>query len=632
MTNKKVLLIIILFFYSKMGITQNNTFDKVIDSSKVLFNHNKYDEAINLLENSLKNGNSVSSEIFIQLYLNAYKLDRNNSINYLYKSKANYEDYLAHQKAQLDYYLGNIHRILNKHNDSTIYYSLKSLSIYNQYNDKHHLEKYKIYNNLYIAYNRIENLEISILYLKKALQEIIKTNEKKYLVYTYNNLGTYHSSNKNDRKNLDSSKYYYKKALNVNYKSSINGSIYQNLGSLFLDNNIDSAEYYFDIALKDNISNKGLSSLYFNKAIISKQKNKIQNSINYYIKANQIAAKSNNLKMQSYIAEDLSNLYYENNNYKKSVEQRVIYEKFSDSLKKIDLLKNIDELETKYETEKKEKENIQLQTSVEKEQNQKRNLLYGSLTLLLFGGVTTLLFLKNSKRKRLLAEKNNEIEQQKVVTLLKEQELTSIDAMIEGQEKERKKIAEDLHDDLGSVLTTLKLHFENYKVNKDKKKFKEDELIDKTDALLDEAYKKVRGIAHAKNSGVIANQGLLLAIENMAEKVSSSKKIEIDVINHGLENRLENSLELTIFRIIQELITNIIKHAQASQATIHIINHEKSLNLMVEDNGKGFDTSKISNKGMGIHSIDKRIEHLDGTMTIESELNKGTTVIIDIPI
>jgi signal transduction histidine kinase len=204
--------------------------------------------------------------------------------------------------------------------------------------------------------------------------------------------------------------------------------------------------------------------------------------------------------------------------------------------------------------------------------------------------------------------------------------------MIEGQEKERKRIAEDLHDDLGSVLTTLKLHFENFKVNKTKKKFSEEELIDKTEDLLDEAYTKVRSIAHAKNSGVIANQGLLLAIENMAEKVSSSKKLAIDVIDHGLENRLENSLELAIFRIVQELITNIIKHAEAKQATIHLTNHESTLNIMVEDDGKGFDVNNISKKGMGIHSIDKRIEHLDGTMTIESEINKGTTIILDIPI
>ena len=160
------------------------------------------------------------------------------------------------------------------------------------------------------------------------------------------------------------------------------------------------------------------------------------------------------------------------------------------------------------------------------------------------------------------------------------------------------------------------------------------ELFDKTNNLIEEAYQKVRSVAHAKNSGVIAKQGLLKAVQNMAGKVSVSNKIQIEVLDYGLDNRLENSLELTLFRVIQELITNVIKHAEATEATIHITNHEDSINIMVEDNGKGFNPKQITktNTGMGISSIDKRVEHLDGTLTIESEKNKGTTVIIDIPL
>jgi len=246
----------------------------------------------------------------------------------------------------------------------------------------------------------------------------------------------------------------------------------------------------------------------------------------------------------------------------------------------------------------------------------------------LFLGITFILIQKNTKRKQKLAEQETLLETQKLTTVLKEQELTSIDAMIEGQEKERQRIANDLHDDLGGLMANVKLHF-NALQDKNSP-----ELFAKTNILIDEAYQKVRTVAHAKNSGVIAKQGLLKAVQNMAEKISNSNKIEIDVIDHGLENRLENSLELTIFRIIQELITNVIKHANASQATIHLTNHEDTLNIMVEDNGKGFNQKKrikVTN-GMGISSIDKRVEHLNGTMTIESEINQGTTIIIDIPL
>jgi len=286
--------------------------------------------------------------------------------------------------------------------------------------------------------------------------------------------------------------------------------------------------------------------------------------------------------------------------------------------------KNISQLSVLYGTEKKEKENLILQ----KQKTQNQNIALGLGGTLLLGGIIAFLVFKNTKRKQKLAEQEKQLESQKLATLLKEQELIAIDAMIEGQEKERQQIANDLHDDLGGLMATVKLHFNALTDNPSK------ELYTKTNHLIDEAYQKVRSVAHAKNSGVIAKQGLLTAVKHMAEKVSTSNKIKLDVIDHGLDNRLENSLELTLFRIIQELITNVVKHANATEATIHITNHEDAINIMVEDNGKGFNPKQITKtaKGMGISSIDKRVEHLDGQLIIESEINKGTTIILDIPL
>ena len=292
-------------------------------------------------------------------------------------------------------------------------------------------------------------------------------------------------------------------------------------------------------------------------------------------------------------------------------------------------LKAVREIQVKYETEKKDKENLKLK--IDKEKN--RDLLIGSLLFILLGGTIGILSLKNSKRKRKLAEQDRELETQKNLTLLKEQELTTINAMVDGQEKERKRIAEDLHDNLGSVLATLKLHFENLKMNREKKKIDQETLFDKTENLIDEAYLKVRRIAHAKNAGVIANQGLLVAIQMMAEKISSADKIKIEVVDYGLDKRLDNSLEITIFRIIQELLTNIMKHAEAKNATINISLYDKNLNIIIEDNGKGFDIKKVNLKsGMGINSIKTRIEHLKGTFEVDSTIGKGSSIIIDLPV
>ncbi|MCB0375746.1 MAG: ATP-binding protein, partial [Sinomicrobium sp.] len=265
-----------------------------------------------------------------------------------------------------------------------------------------------------------------------------------------------------------------------------------------------------------------------------------------------------------------------------------------------------------------------------KEQQKNRrntNLLIGAAGVLILGGVIALLLQNNTTKKRKIAEQQQQLEKQKVETLIKEQELLSIDAMIAGQEKERLRVANELHDDLGSLMATVKLHFDNIKANK------EDPALQHTHRLLDQAYQKIRGISHAKNSGVLAAQGLLPAVQKMAKNISAANTLAIEVFDFGLENRMENSLELTIFRIIQELVTNIIKHAEATKADIQLTQHKDSLNIIIEDNGKGFDVSKMktSDKGMGLHSIEKRVEHLEGDFTIESIMNRGTTIIIDIP-
>ncbi len=274
---------------------------------------------------------------------------------------------------------------------------------------------------------------------------------------------------------------------------------------------------------------------------------------------------------------------------------------------------------------------MEVNSKVKDKEQQRLKAIYSAIVLAILLFVTTL-FLKNSRKKRLIAVQEKELETQKNLNLLKEQEISTINAMVEGQEKERQLVAEDLHDNLGSALATLKLHIENLRQSLDKKKVDPEKLLDKAEDLIEEAYQKVRSIAHAKNSGVIANQGLLVAINLMAEKVSAANSIEIDVIHFGLEKPLENSLEISLFRIIQELTTNVIKHANAKHATINISQDQEGITLLVEDDGIGMKTSQIkSTQGMGLHSIETRVEHINGSFTIDSTPTKGTTIIIQIP-
>ncbi|MEL7268723.1 MAG: sensor histidine kinase [Bacteroidota bacterium] len=285
---------------------------------------------------------------------------------------------------------------------------------------------------------------------------------------------------------------------------------------------------------------------------------------------------------------------------------------------------SIQDIEVKYQTAEKEKQ-LLVQTQ---KTRANRNLLIAAGIALFLGSGIALLLQKNTTKKRQLAEQEAILKQQRVDNLLKEQELVSIDAMIAGQEKERQKVAGELHDDLGSLMATIKLHFD--KANTDTS----DPALEKAQFLLEEAYQKIRGMAHSKNSGVMSDQGLLSAIKKMAKTISETNALDVEVEHFGLGERMENSLELSIFRIIQELVANAIKHAEASKINVQLTQHEENLNIIVEDNGKGFVRSQLGqdSNGMGLTNIEKRVEHLEGNFTVDSVIGKGTSILIDIPV
>lgn len=259
-----------------------------------------------------------------------------------------------------------------------------------------------------------------------------------------------------------------------------------------------------------------------------------------------------------------------------------------------------------------------------------KNLAWALGILFVLTTIIAVLFQKNSRRKHQLALQDKQLQEQRMAAMLKDQELSVIDAMIAGQEKERKRVANELHDDLGSLMSAVKLQFTALRTNIDQDGA---DTFSLTEKLINTAYGKIRAIAHGKHSGVLAKQGLLQAVNRMAHNINVTKKTKVKVLGHGLENRLENSVELNMFRMIQELVTNAVKHANATEINIHITNHGDSLNFLIEDNGSGFDVGDIpESEGMGLSSIEQRVRGLDGFFTIESGYGKGTTIIIDIPI
>jgi signal transduction histidine kinase len=305
----------------------------------------------------------------------------------------------------------------------------------------------------------------------------------------------------------------------------------------------------------------------------------------------------------------------------------------NDSLLNAENQKIFTEIQTKYETERKEKEISELKTkNLEVELKRERNqvLLFASLGILILTFFLVFIFFKSSKRKRIVAEQNLKIRNQEITQLLKTQELNGIDAIIDAQEQERSHIADDLHDNLGSKMATLKLYIEEIRTSNSGKKEKEF-LVDKLKTLADDTYKEVRKIAQNKNSGVLINKGLIPAIKFIAKEISISEKLQIEVNNINVNQRIKSNIEIQVFRIVQELLTNIIKHAEATEATIQFSEDENILNIMAEDNGKGFNVSEVT-FGLGLTNIEKRIENIKGNIVFDSTPGNGTTVILNIPL
>lgn len=207
--------------------------------------------------------------------------------------------------------------------------------------------------------------------------------------------------------------------------------------------------------------------------------------------------------------------------------------------------------------------------------------------------------------------------------------ISTLTALLEGQEQERGRLARDLHDGLGGLLSGTKLQLSSLNAHPSGNI---EEGISKSINQIDGAVEELRRVAHNLMPDLLIKYGLEAAIQEFASRMSSNTlDIHTEFINYS--NPLSEEKQLIIYRIIQELVNNAIKHADTSEIIIQISEEENVLNLTVEDNGKGFDPSQLDvRKTAGFHNIESRVQFLKGTMNIRSELNIGTSIELQIPI
>lgn len=232
--------------------------------------------------------------------------------------------------------------------------------------------------------------------------------------------------------------------------------------------------------------------------------------------------------------------------------------------------------------------------------------------------------------RRRLEKQQTEIDKQRIKELLNTQEIKSLNAMMEGQDKERKRIAADLHDRIGSSLSAIKLHLGGVAKSLDAPEQKQVQFA-KVSSMFDEVVKEVRQVSHDLASGVLMKFGLVSALKDLSEGIESSGGIRIKFYTHGVDERLNQRTEISLYRITQEIVSNILKHSQAREITIQLTRDNDDLLLMVEDDGVGFDPVKAAG-GMGMKNIRSRVSHLHGNVFFDSSPGKGCTVTIEVPI
>jgi two-component system NarL family sensor kinase len=209
-----------------------------------------------------------------------------------------------------------------------------------------------------------------------------------------------------------------------------------------------------------------------------------------------------------------------------------------------------------------------------------------------------------------------------------EQQREVFKATLSTQEEERRRIAESLHNGLGQMLYGVKLSLD-YIDPKNITAIEAEQSFLSVKKLLGDCIKEARRISHELTPTVLEDYGLKEAIKDICRQLSGI--VNFECIFTGLNSKMDKYLEIAVYRILQELMLNIIKHAQATQASTQVDVTKKNIIITVEDNGQGFDTSVIKNNGIGLSGIRNKVNLLNGKVNITSQPGKGTTVIVKIP-
>jgi two-component system, NarL family, sensor kinase len=292
--------------------------------------------------------------------------------------------------------------------------------------------------------------------------------------------------------------------------------------------------------------------------------------------------------------------------------------KVKDSLVNTTSENRIAELQTVYEMEQK-----QQQINLQQEQLSKKNYIITGIIITII--LLTLLGISGLRRYRL---KQAAKMQKEIMT---QQELAS-QSIINAEENERQRIARDLHDGIGQMMSAAKMKLSAFESDMAFGNTEQQQSFEKIIGLVDDSCREIRSVSHNMMPNALLKNNLAAAVRDFTDKLEK-KTLQIHLYAEGLDERLDSNLETVFYRIIQECVNNVVKHAEATLLDISLIKDKDGISATIEDNGKGFAVADMENfEGIGLKNIQTRIKYLKGTIDVHSTPGRGTLIAINVPI
>lgn len=546
-----------------------------------------YDSALYYYNNALKIATEINNA---GLKANVY-----NNIGLVFWNKGEYEKALKVYFISLKIYenlkdkkgiskvfsnVGLIYYDLGKLKES-LKYHFQSLNIREKQNDDYGIGV--SLTNIGLTYEEMDSLNLALNYYLESIKLKIKTNDLYGLAIVYNNIGTtYYAQGKMD----DALKYHL---LALPIREKIND------------------EY-------------GLITTCNNLAELYRWKHDLKLSLVYSLKALGIAEILESKTKLKMVYKFLHIYYKEIGDYKNSLFYFEKYDLVKDSIYTSESSRNMSEMQAKYETEKKEQQ-LKLK-SVEVEKQKYRN----KIQILLFSAIAIFIIIISG----FIIYRNKQRQKAELINENNRQEKLRFKSIIDSEEKERIRIAKELHDGLGQLLSSAKLNMSGLEDGIQKE---DEQLLKNSLTIIDDAVKEVRNISHNMMPTALMNYGIIEAINGFVTKINDTKQIAIKFDYEGLNISLEKELEIAIFRIVQEIINNMLKHSSAKNIDMLFFNEEDKLKMLIKDNGKGFDVTEIDKStGIGWQNIYSRVLLLNGKILVNSQIGMGTEISITIKV